>query len=125
LYSGGWLIAERVLHDDDGQPDQTKRIALCRRERRKLLGRDEGRGNSTLLELDGVVATPRRAGPSVAYRDDGHRTHPADLVQAVTAKWDARGRLRFANDSEIAKLEPDQRLKRIVEGRDVRFAVAH
>jgi len=123
-YGGGRLIPEWVRHHDDRQRDQAERIPLGSRECRELFGRDQGGGYSSLLQLDGVVATPRRAGPSVAYRNDGHRAHPADLIQAVAAKWDARGRLRLSHDWHVAKLDADQRLESVVEGRNVRLAVA-
>src|SRR5262245_19589822 len=60
------------------------RMAVVRghavRERLELLGDDDDRGFLERLDADGVVDTPRRAGPSVAQADDAALHEPRPVV---------------------------------------------
>jgi hypothetical protein len=68
----GTLTAERMVDDQQRQSGDAERGQLTDGQTLECRGRDEAGGGTALRQLDGVVETPRRAGPSVrgAGEDD-------------------------------------------------------
>ena len=59
------LLGEGVLDHDEGEPGDAEGAQLARRESLENRRADQAGRSARLCQLDGVVETPRRAGPSV------------------------------------------------------------
>ena len=68
----GLLAAERVLDDQQRQAGDAECSQLTDRESLEGVGPDEAGGRTEFRDLDGVVETPRRAGPSIAGAGEDH-----------------------------------------------------
>ena len=88
-------------HHHDRQPRQAPAVRLGFRQREELVGADRYRRNVELLELDGVMDTPRRAGASVADRGHDSVAIASELLREVG------GLRRFlAQPEKVADTQP-------------------
>ena len=66
--------AEGMLDNRDREIVHSEQLGVLTPERQEGIGADGDRRDAALLELNAVVETPRRAGPSITRRGDHHVT---------------------------------------------------